>query len=166
VAWQTALKSTQTPTVLALSRQALPSSHENTSAMALIARGGYVLRDCKAPPDAIVIATGSEVAIALAASQSLAAEGIETRVVSMPSTFRFDRQPTSYRVEILPPGIPRVAVEAGITEYWRKYVGLEGGVVGIDRFGESAPPDDLFAFFELTAEAVAACVRKTLESEA
>ena len=162
-AWQTALKSPLTPTVLALSRQTLPSSHEDSMAMALIARGGYVLQDSGAPAQLVLIATGSEVAIALEAARTLVAEGIATRVVSMPSTFRFDRQPASYKAEVLPPGIPRVAVEAGSPDYWYKYVGLDGGIVGIDRFGESAPPDDLFAFFNITPEAVVACVRKVRE---
>jgi transketolase len=106
-----------------------------------------------------VIATGSEVALALEAQKALAQEGIAVRVVSMPSTTAFDRQDAAYRDSVLPRGLPRVAVEAGVTDYWRKYVGLEGAVVGLDRFGESAPGTELFRHFGFTADNVAKAVR-------
>lgn len=105
-------------------------------------------------PRVVLIATGSEVALALDAVAPLAEAGIAARVVSMPSTSVFDRQPRAWRDAVLPPGVPRVAVEAGVTAFWRQYVGLEGGVVGIDSFGESAPAAALFTHFNLTAQAV------------
>ena len=110
----------------------------------------------------IIIATGSEVQLALDAQKVLAAEGVGVRVVSLPSTSVFDRQDAAYRDQVLPRGVPRVAVEAGVTDYWRKYVGLDGAVIGIDRFGESAPAGELFKFFGFTAERVAAAVRGVL----
>jgi transketolase len=109
-----------------------------------------------------VIATGSEVALALAAQKLLAQDGVPVRVVSMPSTTTFDRQDAAYRDAVLPRGLPRVAVEAGVTDYWRKYVGLEGAVIGIDRFGESAPGGELYKHFGFTPEKVAAAVRSLL----
>jgi transketolase len=126
-----------------------------------IARGGYVLSDV-ANPKAIIIATGSEVSLAMGAQKLLADGGVAVRVVSMPSTNVFDRQDATYRESVLPKGIKRVAVEAGVTDYWRKYVGLEGAVVGLDRFGESAPAGELFKFFGITAEAVAQAVKRLL----
>jgi len=110
----------------------------------------------------VIIATGSEVPLALGAQKLLAAEGIAVRVVSMPSTSVFDRQDPSYRDAVLPRGMPRVAVEAGVTSFWRKYVGLEGAVVGIDRFGESAPAGELFKHFGFTAEKVAQAVKSVI----
>ncbi|HXF65562.1 MAG TPA: transketolase C-terminal domain-containing protein, partial [Burkholderiales bacterium] len=104
----------------------------------------------------------SEVPLALEAQRRLAAEGIPVRVVSMPSTSVFDRQEEAYRAQVLPRGLPRVAVEAGASDYWRKYVGLEGAVVGLDRFGESAPAAELFQHFGFTAENVAAAVKRVL----
>ncbi|MFZ1909789.1 MAG: transketolase C-terminal domain-containing protein, partial [Burkholderiales bacterium] len=117
-----------------------------------------------AAPRVVLIATGSEVALALDAQKQLAAEGIAARVVSMPSSTVFDRQEASYRDAVLPRGVPRVAVEAGVTVFWRKYVGLEGAVVGIDRFGESAPAGELFKHFGLTAGHVAAAARGVLRA--
>ena len=121
------------------------------------------------PARAVIIATGSEVAIALAAQQALATAGVAVRVVSMPCTSIFDRQDVAYRASVLQcdekgRGIPRVAVEAGVTDYWRKYVGLEGAVIGIDRFGESAPANELYKFFGITAEKVAAAVHGVLQT--
>ena len=113
-------------------------------------------------PRAVIIATGSEVALALAAQQQLAGEGIAVRVVSMPSTSVFDRQDDAWRAAVLPAGVPRVAVEAGVTAGWYKYVGLEGAVVGLDRFGESAPAGALFKLFGFTPENVARTVKSVL----
>jgi len=149
------------PSALLLSRQNLPFVARDAQTVAAIARGGYVLRDAEGARAAI-IATGSEVALALAAQDQLAAAGIPVRVVSMPCTSVFDAQDATWRESVLPKGLPRVAVEAGCTAFWHKYVGLEGAVVGIDRYGESAPAGELFKFFGLTAEAVAAAVQRVL----
>ena len=111
---------------------------------------------------AVVIATGSEVPLALEAQKRLAEADVPVRVVSMPSSTVFDRQDAAYRDAVLPPGLPRVAVEAGVTSFWRKYVGLEGAVVGLDRFGESAPAGELFRHFGFTAEHVEQAVRSVL----
>src|SRR5690606_10846887 len=127
-----------------------------------IARGGYILSEAAQAAQAVIIATGSEVALALTAQEALAAEGVHVRVVSMPCTSVFDAQDAAWREAVLPRGLPRVAVEAGVTDYWRKYVGLEGAVVGIDTFGESAPAGVLFKHFGITADAVAAAVRQVL----
>jgi transketolase len=157
VAWGAALQRTDGPTALLLSRQNLPFARRES--LADVSRGGYVLSDA-ALPRAVIIATGSEVQLALAAQKLLAGDGIAVRVVSMPSTTTFDRQSEEYRRSVLPLGVPRVAVEAGVSDFWRKYVGLEGRVVGLDRFGESAPAGELFKHFGFTAENVAAAVRK------
>lgn len=149
------------PTALLLSRQNLPFVARDAETLEMVKKGGYVLADA-ADFKAVIIATGSEVALALEAQTTLAQEGIAVRVVSMPSTDVFDAQPADYRATVLPPGVPRVAVEAGVSDYWYKYVGLEGGVVGIDRYGESAPAGALFKYFGLTADAVANCIKKTL----
>ena len=149
------------PTALLLSRQNLPFVARDDQTLANVSKGGYVLSDAH-DARAIIIATGSEVELALKAQQALAEEGIAVRVVSMPSTDVFDQQSKDYRDQVLPVGLPRVAVEAGVSAYWFKYVGLEGAVVGIDRFGESAPAGDLFEYFELTDRAVVAAVKQVL----
>ncbi|TCV03246.1 transketolase [Paracandidimonas soli] len=149
------------PTALLLSRQNLPFVSRDAQTQASVARGGYVLRDA---PDAraIIIATGSEVELALKAQEALQQKGIPVRVVSMPSTDVFDRQDAAWRESVLPKGLPRVAVEAGTTAGWYKYVGLDGAVVGIDTYGESAPAGVLFKHFGLTAERVAQSVEQVL----
>jgi len=163
VAWTAAVERKDGPTSLLLTRQNTPFVKRSAEQFAAVARGGYVISEAAgAAPRAIVIATGSEVGIALEAQKLLAAEGIATRVVSMPSTSVFDRQDAAYRAAVLPHGVPRVAVEAGVTDFWRKYVGLEGAVVGIDRFGESAPGGELFQHFGFTPQRVAEVVRKLL----
>ncbi|CAM3477232.1 transketolase [Bordetella sputigena] len=149
------------PSALLLSRQNLPFVPRDEATVAAIARGGYVLRDAD-DARAVIIATGSEVALALAAQELLSKDGVAVRVVSMPSTDVFDKQDAEWRAAVLPKGLPRVAVEAGTTGLWHKYVGLEGAVVGIDRYGESAPAGVLFPFFGLTAEKVAAAVKQVL----
>jgi transketolase len=149
------------PTALLLSRQNLPFVQRDAATVDAIARGGYVLRDAEGAR-AVIIATGSEVAIALDAQAQLAKEGVAVRVVSMPSTDVFDRQDAAWKQSVLPKGLPRVAIEAGVTAFWHKYVGLEGAVVGIDRYGESAPAGALFKFFGLTADKVAETVRQVL----
>ncbi len=149
------------PTALLLSRQNLPFVERDAQTLAAVARGGYVLRDAQ-DARAIIIATGSEVALALAAQAQLAEAGVPVRVVSMPSTDVFDKQDRAWRDSVLPAGLPRVAVEAGTTALWHKYVGLDGAVVGIDSYGESAPAGVLFKHFGLTAEKVAQAVQQVL----
>jgi transketolase len=121
-----------------------------------------VVSEAQGTPAVILIATGSEVTLAMKSQAALAAEGINARVVSMPSTNVFDRQDQAYKDSILIPGVKRVAIEAGITDFWRKYVGLEGGVVGIDTFGESAPGNILFEHFGFTPENVVKHVKAVL----
>jgi len=160
VAWSAALERKDGPTSLLLTRQAAPFMKRAPDQLALIRRGGYVLADAAGvPPSCIIIATGSEVALALEAHRQLAAEGIGTRVVSMPSTNVFDGQDEAYRASVLPRDVPRVAVEVGVPDFWRKYVGLEGAVIGINRFGESAPAGELFKYFGFTPEKVVNAVK-------
>jgi len=163
VAWAAAIERKDGPTGLLLTRQNVPFVKREPAQIESIRRGGYVASEAAdGPARAIVIATGSEVALALAAQQLLAQEGVPVRVVSMPSTTTFDRQDAAYRDSVLPRGVPRVAVEAGVSDYWRKYVGLEGAVIGIDRFGESAPGGELFKYFGFTPERIAAAVKSIL----
>ncbi len=162
VAWAQALERRSGPSCLLFSRQNVAFQKRDAQTLAGVERGGYVLAKESGALRAVVIATGSEVPLAMAAQAELAKSGIGVRVVSMPCTQAFDRQEPGYRDAVLPRGVPRVAVEAGVTDYWRKYVGLEGGVVGIDTFGESAPAGELFKFFGITAEAVARCVKDVI----
>jgi transketolase len=150
VAWTAAVEKLSGPSSLCLSRQNLPFVPRDAATIANIARGGYIISEAKnGKPKAIIIATGSEVEIALKAQAAMEAE-IPVRVVSMPSTNVFDRQDAAYRDSVLLKGVPRIAVEAGVTDGWYKYVGLEGAVVGLDRFGESAPAGALFKEFGFT----------------
>ncbi|AKJ69091.1 transketolase [Pandoraea thiooxydans] len=149
------------PSCLIFSRQNLPFVAREADQIAAIGRGGYVLRDA-ANAKVALLATGSEVDLALKAAAVLAEEGIAARVVSMPATTVFDRQEAAYRASVLPKGMPRVAIEAGVTDFWHKYVGLEGGVVGIDTFGESAPAGALFKHFGFTVEKVVATVKAVI----
>jgi transketolase len=160
-AWIAAIERRNGPACLLFSRQNLPFQSRNAEALNNIARGAYVLADAP-KPRAIILATGSEVSLAMAAYKQLAEAGVAVRVVSMPCTEVFDRQDAAYREAVLPKGVKRVAVEAGVTDGWRKYVGLEGEVIGLDRFGESAPAGDLFKFFGITADAVVAAVKRLL----
>ena len=155
VAWGAAVRRKDGPSTLIFSRQNLPYQERSSDTIANIARGGYVLNDV-AEPKAILIATGSEVELAVAAASALASEGISVRVVSMPSTDVFDRQDAAYKASVLTKGVPRVAIEAGVSSFWYKYVGLEGAVVGIDTFGESAPAGVLFKHFGFTVDNVVA----------
>jgi transketolase len=161
VAWASALRRRDGPAALALSRQVLPVVATAAHAAA-IARGGYVLADAPEgrAPRAVIIGTGSELQFALKAQALLAAEGVPIRVVSMPCTNVFDRQDAAYQDLVLPRGLPAVAVEAAQPDFWRKYVGRNGGVVGIASFGESAPASDLYQHFDISAERVAAEVRR------
>ncbi|MEZ0472271.1 transketolase [Luteimonas salinilitoris] len=161
VAWKAAIERNDGPSCLVFSRQSLRHQARGDAQVAAIARGGYVLADAEGGvPDAILIATGSEVGLAMEAKAALDADGVRTRVVSMPSTDVFDRQDADYRESVLPDACRRrVAVEAGVTDFWRKYVGLDGAVVGLDRFGASAPAGVLFEHFGFTADKVAAAVK-------
>ena len=161
VAWIHAIERADGPSALLFSRQNLPFVERTGEQRAAIARGGYVIADA-ARPQVALIATGSEVALALQAQKALAEAGVSARVVSMPSTSVFDRQDAAYRESVLPRGMPRVAIEAGVTDFWRKYVGLEGAVVGIDRFGESAPAGELFKLFGFTVPNVVETVQRVL----
>ena len=160
VAWAAALRRKNGPSALLLTRQNVPFCKRGSLGGA--ERGGYVLSDA-AGARAVVIATGSEVGIVLEAQKQLAGAGVPVRVVSMPSTSVFDRQDADYRNSVLPAALPKVAVEAGVSDYWRKYVGTEGAVVGIDRYGESAPAGDLFKHFGFTPDNVIKVVRSIVK---
>jgi transketolase len=167
VAWAQAIERRDGPTCLLFTRQNCAFVPRDGRAIDGVVRGGYVLADFDPSvdgPRAVVIATGSEVALALGAREALAKEGVAVRVVSMPCTSAFERQDGAYRADVLPRGVPRVAVEAGVTAFWRRYVGAEddprAAVVGIDTFGESAPAPVLFKYFGFTVDNVANAVRK------
>jgi len=154
IAWQCAIERRDGPSCLVFTRQALPHQPRSEAQIAMIARGGYVLRDAN-DPELILIATGSEVGLATQAAEQLSAAGKRVRVVSMPCTELFDRQDAAWRESVLPSACRRrVAIEAGVTDFWRKYVGLDGAVIGIDSFGASAPAEALFPHFGITVERV------------
>jgi transketolase len=165
-AWAAAIERRDGPTSLLFSRQNLPFQSRLPEEAANIARGGYVLVEPHAAPRAAIIATGSEVPLAVEAQKLLEHSGMPVRVVSMPASTVFDRQDESYRERVLPRGLPCVAVEAGVPDFWRKYVGRSGAVVGIDRFGDSAPAGELFRHFGFTAEHVAEVVNETVRQRA
>ena len=163
VAWACAIERKTGPSSLCFSRQNLPFQARSGEQIAEIRRGGYILSEAAGgKAQAVIIATGSEVALAIAAQKALLDDGITVRVVSMPSTNVFDRQDAAYKASVLPAGVPRVAVEAGVTDGWRKYVGLEGDVIGIDSFGESAPAGELFKHFGITTEHVVQSVKQRI----
>jgi len=162
VAWSEAIARKDGPTALVLSRQALPHQVRAGEQIEAIRRGGYILGEPRRAPIAILVATGSEVQLARAAAAMLAGDGIAVRVVSMPSVEVFERQDAAWRRTVLPPHLPVVVVEAGATRGWWRYAGRGGGVIGIDRFGESAPAADLFAHFGFTPERVADAVRSAI----
>jgi len=162
IAWSAAIERRDGPSCLMFSRQNLPFQVRTAEATRNIARGGYILSEAGKKPSAVIIGTGSEVQLAMGAQKVLAEQGIAVRVVSMPSTNVFDRQDAAYRESVLPKGVRRIAVEAGVTDLWRKYVGLEGAVLGIDRFGESAPAGDLFKYFGFTVDNLVALVKSVL----
>ncbi|WP_447882589.1 transketolase [Serratia fonticola] len=157
IAWQYGIERNDGPTTLVFSRQNLTQQPRTAEQLANVYRGGYVLKDCAGTPDVILIATGSEVGITVEAADKLTAEGRKVRVVSMPSTDAFDKQDAAYRESVLPAAVSaRVAVEAGIADYWYKYVGLNGAIVGMTTFGESAPAEQLFKEFGFTVDNVVA----------
>ena len=154
IAWAAAVENKQTPSCLIFSRQNLPFIERNAEQLENVKKGGYVLSAASGSPQLVLIATGSEVALALNAQKELQKQGINASVVSMPCTNLFDAQSPEYRQSVLPDNVPRLAIEAGVSDFWRKYVGLNGGVIGIDTFGESAPADELFRHFGFTVENV------------
>jgi transketolase len=162
VSWVMAVERMDGPTSLVLSRQGLPFIARTDDQIAAIRKGAYVVSEAVGSAAAIIIATGSEVNLAIKAQAELAAKGTHVRVVSMPSTNVFDRQDQAYKDSILTPGVKRIAVEAGVSDFWRKYVGLEGDVVGIDTFGESAPGGDVMKHFGFTVENVVNRVESSL----
>ncbi len=155
VAWRNAVERADGPSSLIFSRQNLPHQSRSGDQIAAISKGGYILQDCAGTPDLILIATGSEVELAMASAEALTAEGKAVRVVSMPSTDRFDAQTAEYKESVLPAAVTaRVAIEAGIADFWYKYVGFGGAIVGMESFGESAPAGELFKHFGFTVENV------------
>ena len=163
VAWQAAIERSDGPSCLIFSRQGLAHMPRGEQQIADIRRGGYTLLDCQGAPQAIVIATGSEVEIAVAAAKTLSDSGVKVRVVSMPSTNVFDKQDAAYKESVLPKAVKaRVAIEAGVTDFWARFVGDQGKVIGIDRFGESAPIAALYKEFGFTAENVVKAVQAQL----
>jgi transketolase len=165
VAWQAAIERQNGPSSLIFTRQGLPQQQRNPEQLAAIRRGGYVLLDCEGTPELILIGTGSEVQLAMQAAETLQQDGHKVRVVSMPSTDVFEAQDASYREQVLPAAVSRrIAVEAGITDGWYKYVGLNGAVIGMTSFGESAPAEQLFEHFGITSERVLSTARDLLRS--
>ncbi len=163
VAWKYAIGNETGPTSLILTRQGLPYQQRTAGQIADIARGGYVLKDTDGMPDILLLATGSEVELAMSAADVLAADGVKARVVSMPSTDAFDAQDADYRESVLPAAVTaRVAIEAGVTEGWWRHVGMQGRVIGLDRFGESAPANELFEHFGFTTDNVVAVAKDVL----
>lgn len=162
VAWTKAIERMDGPTSLILSRQGLIFIKRTKNQISAISKGAYIISEAKASANVVLIATGSEVNLAIQAQAELSTSGIQARVVSMPSTHVFDRQDQAYKDSVLTPGVKRVVIEAGVTAYWRKYVGLEGGVIGIDSFGESAPGGDVMRHFGFTVENVIKQVKAIL----
>jgi transketolase len=167
VSWKAAIEHHEGPSCLVFSRQDLAHQTRDSKQIRAISRGGYILRDCDETPDVIIIATGSEVKLAMGAAESEALAGKNVRVVSMPSTTVFDQQSSEYRESVLPAAVTaRVAVEAAVVDGWYKYVGLNGAVVGMNTFGESAPAKELFAYFGFTIDKVVEAVNKLIGTKA
>ena len=163
VAWKFAIERKDGPTSLIFSRQNLAQQERDASQVADIAKGGYILKDCDGKPELILIATGSEIELVVAAAAQLTAEGKKVRVVSMPATDVFDKQDAAYREAVLPADVrARVAVEAGIADFWYKYVGFDGRIIGMTTFGESAPAGELFKMFGFTVENVVKAANEVL----
>ncbi|HUO94703.1 MAG TPA: transketolase [Steroidobacteraceae bacterium] len=162
VAWIDALERRDGPTGLVLTRQAVPHQARSAEQLAAVRRGGYVLVECDGAPELVLLATGSEVQLAVEAARALTGRGRRVRVVSLPSTERFDAQPADYRASVLPHGVPRVAVEAGVRDYWCRYTANREWVVGIDTFGASAPAKDLFKHFAVTTDHLVAVATQAL----
>jgi transketolase len=166
VAWKCAIEENAGPSALVFTRQGLPHQARSTEQVAAIDRGGYVLREADGPLDAIIIATGSEVRLAMAAAAALSADGLHIRVASMPNPGRFMAQERAYRESVLPSDCAaRVAVEAGVGQYWYPFVGDGGCIISVNRFGASAPAPDLFEYYGLTVANVSNAVRKLLDTD-
>lgn len=164
VAWCCAIERNNGPSVLVFSRQTLPHVTRDSSQLDCVKRGGYVVRDGGTSPDAVVIATGSEVSLALAVSEKMAQQNISLRVVSMPCCEAFDRQDASYREAVLPPSTMRISIEAGTTDLWKRYTGMDGLAIGIDHFGMSAPAKEIFAHCGLTVDDICKTLSHKLKS--
>nr|WP_321459633.1 transketolase [uncultured Vibrio sp.] len=163
VAWKLAIERKDAPTALIFSRQNLAQQERSAEQVADIAKGAYILKDCEGKPELILIATGSEVELAVEAAAQLTAEGKQVRVVSMPSTDAFDKQDAAYREAVLPSDVTaRIAIEAGIADFWYKYVGFDGRIIGMTTFGESAPAGELFKMFGFTTENVVNTAKELL----
>jgi transketolase len=163
VAWRDAIERSNGPTSLVLTRQNVPHQARSEQQVTDIRRGGYVLRDCSGQPQLLLIATGSEVALAIDAANRLASEGVAVRVVSLPCTDLFDAQPDDYRQRVLPREVSaRVVIEAGVSACWWRFAGPQGRVIGLDRFGESAPAEQLFEHFGFSAASVVNVAREVL----
>ncbi|WP_115702626.1 transketolase [Legionella sainthelensi] len=166
VAWQSALEHHNGPTSLLLSRQNLPALPHGETAAELIKKGGYIIKDCDGTPEALLIATGSEVQLALAAAEQVQKQGLKVRVISMPCADRFLEQDQNYKNKVLPPNTrTRIAIEAASSAYWYQFVGLDGTVIGLDRFGVSAPAAQAYQFLEITVEQIVKTLNKLLQSE-
>jgi transketolase len=165
VAWKCAIERNDGPSALIFSRQNLPHQTRSAQQLADVARGGYVLKDCNEEPALILIATGSEVGLAVQAYEQLSAQGHQVRVVSMPSTSLFDQQDAAYKQAVLPLQVgARIAIEAAHADFWYKYVGLEGRVIGMTTFGESAPAPALFEHFGFTVENILETAAELLDA--
>ena len=165
VAWKYAIERNDGPSALIFSRQNLPHQNRDAQQLADVARGGYVLKDCAGEPELILISTGSEIGLAVAAVEKLTAEGRQVRVVSMPSTSVFDQQDAGYKQAVLPVQVgARIAIEASHADYWYKYVGLEGRIIGMTTFGESAPAPALFEEFGFTVENILETAAELLDA--
>jgi transketolase len=163
VSWKVAIEQTSRPSALIFTRQNVRHEQRSNEQLENIARGAYVLQDCNGTPDVILMATGSEVSLAMLAAEQLNHAGTAARVVSMPCAEIFELQDAAYKESVLPKAVSaRVAVEAGVTDFWYKYVGLSGQVVGIDCFGESAPAEVLFEHFGFTVDHVVEAAKKAL----
>ena len=160
VSWKVAMLRGDAPTALIFSRQNLTPMERSDAQLKEIEKGGYVLSDCDGQPEVILIATGSEVSLAMDSAKAM--NGRKVRVVSMPSTNAFDEQDQDYKDSVLTPGVKRVAIEAGVSESWYKYVGLDGGIVAMSSYGESAPAGELFKHFGFTVENVVSTVDRVL----
>ncbi|MFC1777169.1 transketolase [Pseudomonadota bacterium] len=166
IAWKCAIEESKSPSALIFTRQTLPHQQRDDEQLSAVGRGGYVLREAKGPCDAIIIATGSEVGLAMSSADELSAQNINVRVVSMPNPGRFMAQERVYRESVLPSSCKaRVAVEAGVGHYWYPFVGDNGRIIAIDSFGASAPANELFEFYGLTVKNVSKAVKELLESD-
>ena len=160
--WQAAIKISDAPSVISLTRQGVEQARLDYSEENLCAKGGYILREASSEPKVVIMATGSEIGIALDARETLEADGVATRVVSMPCFELFDAQDEAYRRSVIPENAVKVSVEAGATFGWERYVGTDGIMIGMNSFGASAPASDLYEHFGITADAVVSQVRNKL----